>query len=247
MSDDNYNILNVVDSLEDYKITKKNIFNVPHKIIAIGRSGSGKSGVLVNLYGRAMYYKNNFKGDNIFIFSVSARTDDKLKALIALKDIPESNIFSDQFNSDELEAVYDTIKSNFIEDQAEGIKPVHSLIILDDLAYSNDLKGYDKKTNIINKVFMNGRHINASVFLTTQKASLVGTGPRANADGAILFGQLPKKELDVVSEDFNHLPRKQDFTDMYLKHTPTRHDFLVINYHNKNGIYQDKNFKNIKF
>lgn len=242
-----YNILNVVDSLEDYKIKKDKIFNVPHKIIAIGRSGSGKSGLLVNLYGRGMYYKHDFKGDNIYIFSVSAKTDDKIKALISLKDIPESNIFSDEFNPDELEAVYETIKDNFIEDKEDGKNPEHCLIILDDLAYSNDLKGYDKKSNIINKVFMNGRHVNTSVYLTTQKASLIGTGVRCNADGCILFGQLTKKELDVIAEDFNHLPKKQDFTDMYLKNTPTRHDFMVVNYHNKGGLYQDNKFNTIPF
>lgn len=240
--EEEYDILQVKDRLENYKKKKSPLFDLPTSLCMIGKSGSGKTQVLINLISRKKYYKNDFKPENIYLFSVSANTDDKLQAMIQMNNIPEENIFSNTFDLEELRIVYEYIKDNYLEAINNGEEPEHTLLILDDLAYSGDLLGYDKD-NILNQVFMNGRHCLCSCILTSQKASLIGTGMRSNAKGVIMFGMLPQKELDLLANDFNHLESKKDFFKLYHKATPSRHDFLVVNYGNKEGIYQNKNFK----
>ena len=65
-------------------------------VVFSGRSGSGKSNLMVNLLTRNQFYKGYF--DLIFLFSPTARSDD----LPLYLKLPDKRIFTD-FNSDALE------------------------------------------------------------------------------------------------------------------------------------------------
>ena len=53
-------------------------------------------------------------------------------------------------------------QANRQKDIEEGDKPKHTLVILDDLAFSGALKD-STKHSVVNKIFCNSRHINMSL------------------------------------------------------------------------------------
>ena len=64
--------------------------------------------------------------------------------------------------------------------------------------------------------------------------------------GTILFNT-SQKELELIAEDFNYLPKKAQFIQMFRDVTrEKKNSFLVVNFSNKgNEMYLDSNFEPI--
>lgn len=241
------NIYRVKDKKEKYYTKKGLLFDLPMKLLIIGKSQySGKSSCIVNLLLQddTRLYKNDFKGDDIYIFSGSIKTDNKIKMLIKNYDIPEENLFNDKDDIDEtLEAIYDLTEEEYNEAIENGEKPKNTLIILDDMAFGGDLK--KKNNGMINKVFCNGRHINLSIIATAQKYSQLHTTQRENCSGVILF-DCSDKQLETIVEDHNIFDKKATFKKMFRERTKEPYSFMVINYsNNKKDRFLSMNFEPI--
>jgi hypothetical protein len=225
-------IYKVKDKSEKNYVAKGDMFDLPMRLLIVGKSFlSGKTNLLTNLLLQddSRLYKDNFKGENIYIFSGSLGTDKKLKTIIRQLDIPESNLFN-EFDEDTLEALLDITKDNYDESMEEGEKPEMNLFILDDLSYGGHLKKH--KNGAIAKLFCNGRHFLASVILTSQKYTDILPTCRENASGVILF-KCSDRQLDTISEDHNYLTQgKKQFKIMFREATTEPHAFLVVNYSN---------------
>jgi hypothetical protein len=233
-------IYKVKDNADTYYTDKDVIFNVPFRLLIVGKSQlSGKSNIVINLLIRPEFYGKDFEGENIYIVSPSIRSDEKLKKLIEVKEIPEQNLF-EEYDEETLKILYELIETNYNEAVANKEKPKNTLILFDDTSYTGDLKS--KKYGIINKIFSNGRHILFSVIVTAQKYSDILTGARENANGAIFFN-CSNKQLELIESDHNYLGNKKQFMSMFRKVMTDKHSFLVVNYTNsKEQRYQDKNF-----
>tara|TARA_R110002124_G_scaffold175519_5_gene343308 strand:+ start:860 stop:1618 length:759 start_codon:yes stop_codon:yes gene_type:complete len=237
-----YNILKCKDRAEKYYTDKgQQLFNIPFKIGLIGASQrSGKTTIALNLLARKEYYLNDFEGSNMFIFSPSITNDDKLTNLIKAKKIPPENLFT-SYSEEVLEEVYELIKEEY-EDKIENKKcPNNYLIYFDDLGFSGDLRGH---YNMIDKVVMNGRHLNISSIFAIQDNFQLSKQTRSNLSGLIVFS-LSLKNLESVIEEHNYLDNKKAFVKMFRKITNAGagHNFLVINYSNDfNNRYLDSNF-----
>jgi len=229
------------DHSDSYTIKKKDIFNLPMRVISIGRSGCGKSSLLGNLLLKPEFYRNDFKPENIFIFSGSLKGDNKLQTMIQTLDIPESNLF-DKWDEEGANLIYDMLVDDFNEAQSNKETPNQSIFILDDLSYTNQLKA-SKKNSILDKIYCNGRKFLISCITTSQKFSSINTQCRENVSGAILFS-CSNKQLDLIEQDYNYLSNKKSFQDLLRKNTQNRHDFLVIDF-SKDKIYRNMEFKNI--
>ena len=235
-----YNILKCKDCAEKHYTNKgKQLFNIPFKLGVIGASQrSGKTNIIVNLLGRPEFYLNDFKGSNIFIFSPSITNDNKLKNLIKAKKIPEENTFS-TYSEEVLGEVYKLIKEEYEEKIEEKKKPNDYLIYFDDLGFSGDLKGH---YNMIDKVVMNGRHLNISSIFAIQDNFQLSKQTRSNLSGLIVFS-LSLKNLESIIEEHNYLDNKKQFIKMFRKVTNKKHSFIVINYSNETeNRYLDSNF-----
>lgn len=233
-------IYKVKDEAETYYTKKDLIFDVPMRLLIVGKSQlSGKSNILVNLLLRNEFYMNDYIGENIFIVSPSITNDDKLKKLIKVKDIPEENLFI-EYDEDVLKELYKVLQDEYEEAKANKDKPQNKLIIFDDMSYAGALKA--KQHGIINKMFSNGRHINLSIITTAQKYSDLLTSSRENCNGAIFFN-CSNKQLELIEADHNYLGSKKEFMNMFRKVMDEKHSFLVVNYTNpKEQRYLDKNF-----
>ena len=234
-----YDILKVRDKSDGYYTKMDRVFDLPMRVLINGPSQrSGKTTVVLNLLLRNEFYMKQFKGDNIYVIS-NNRLDNKLKILAEVKDIPEGNTFA--YDEDKLEVLYEMLEEDFEERVADGKKPEPICMVFDDVAYSGDLK--NKAAGIISKILLNGRHVNISSIFTTQKFSLVSTAVRTNVTGAILFSTT-QKEVELQADDFNFLPKKQDYINMFREVTKEKNSFMVVNLTNPaETMYLDSKFE----
>ena len=100
-------VLKEIDKTDKLVINVSRLFSVPARLLLIGKSGHGKSNLLVGLLLNKNYgYDKIFDGDRIFLFAPSPYADEKLKIIIEEKSIPDSNVF-DEYSDELLLEVYD--------------------------------------------------------------------------------------------------------------------------------------------
>jgi hypothetical protein len=236
-------IYRMIDKTDKFIKKKAPLFDLPFRLLLVGKSGMGKTSLIGNLLLRNDMYRRDFHPENIFIFSGSLDGDQKLKTLISELEIPNSNLF-DSYDETALEVIYDTIVDRFNEDLDEKKKPSQSLIILDDLSFTGRLASVAKKDDQLNRLFSNGRKYLISTLVTSQKYTQLSTCCRENATGLIL-GQMSNKQLDLVEADVNFLKNKKEFQKMFRDETPSKHDFMIVNF-SIPSLYQTKEFKAIE-
>lgn len=232
-----YSILKVKDKTDSYYTHLKDIFDIPFRLIIVGKSFlSGKSTVILNLLLRDNFYKDHFKGENIYIIS-NNKMDNKMRILKTEKDIDPSHFM--EFSEENLEMIYEEVEEKVLEAVADGKKPPNSIVIVDDCAQA--LK--EKMNGTLSRIATQGRHINMSLIVTSQKWSLLPTVLRCNASGAILFGN-SAKEVDAMADDLNYLDSKKEFVKMFRKATSGKNQFMAVSFSN-DEIYLDSQFKPI--
>ena len=235
----------MIDKTDKFTIQKDNIFNLPMRLLIIGNTGMGKSSILGNLLLKKEFYRGDWKPENIFIFSGSLKGDAKLNIIKKELDIPEGNLF-DEYNNEIGHMIYDELVDDYNEAINNNTKPNHSLIIFDDLGFTNLQKG-KKNNDIMDKILCNGRKFLISTITLNQKLTQLSTNAREQCSGCIL-GKSTNKQLDLVADDFNYLngkKNKQRFLDMVKTNTKGKHNFIVFNFSNGNNIYQNERFENI--
>lgn len=235
-------IMKMIDKGDSFTTIKDDIPNLPFRMVLIGKTGAGKSGVLGNLLLRPSFYKNDFKPENIFIFSGSLEGDLKLKTIINQLEIPEENLF-DNFDEEIGNEIYDTLVENFNEKVENNERPKNSLFVFDDLGFTN-LQNKNKKNSILDRLFSNGRKYLISTMTLNQRVSQLNTNAREQAD-AILLWKSSTSSIELLERSFNYLPDKKQFFKMIRDNTQDNHDFIVIDMKDKH-IYKDKNFKPIE-
>lgn len=235
-------ILQMRDKTDKYTTKKDKIFDLPMRLVVCGSSGMGKTNLAIgNFLLRDSFYRKDFKGENVFLFTGSS-SEQKLQTVIEQLDIPKSNIFPD-YDERALEAIYDMLVDDYNEAIEDHKRPENSLIILDDLGFKN-LFNKARKNNQVDRLFTNGRKYNISVILILQRWSMCSTNVRSNCSGAIV-GQITNKELELLERDMNYLDSKKKFFKMFREQTNgDKHSFMVFNL-SKPDIYQDKNFETI--
>ena len=234
-------ILKVKDKDEKYYIKKDKMSSLPARILIIGKSQlSGKTNLLINLLCREgkNFYKDDFKGENIYLVSTSIGTDDKLDKLINFKEIPDENLVNG-YDEETLKEIYHEVEQKHKEEPKD-----HFLIILDDVSFSGGLKA--KLNGIISRIFSNGRHINLSCILTSQKYTDVLPSARENMTQLFAF-QCSNKQLDLITDDVNYLSDNKTFKKMFRSVMTTKHAFFVVNFFKGvHEMYMNEKFEVIK-
>tara|TARA_R110000803_G_scaffold63758_1_gene124477 strand:- start:54 stop:788 length:735 start_codon:yes stop_codon:yes gene_type:complete len=235
-----YKILRMRDSSEKHYTKKKRIFDIPFRLLVVGKSHlSGKTNLLGNLLLRPEYYYGDFKGENIYIISPSS-SDPKLQTIRDKLEIPQSN-FIPQYDEMLLDGIINIIKDEYNEAIEDKKTPNNTLIVFDDMSFGGALL---KRHSNIQRIFCNMRHYNCSCIITTQSYIDLLTACRENASGCYLFA-CSDRQLDSITDDHSYIPKKQ-FRKMFRDITRDKHSYLAINYSNDaNERYLDSDLKPI--
>ena len=220
------NMLKVKDHNEKYYRKNGILIDYPASVIIAGKSMiSGKSNLLTNILLRPQFkFEKTFTdGDNIYIVSPSMKTDAKLQVIKRQLDIPDHNIL-EEYDEEVLTEVYKQIEENFIEDPN-----THSCIIFDDMSFSGSFKKH--RFGILAKMMQNMRHINGSIFITTQTYVDISLNLRSNAQVMILFGT-SDKIIDTISDENAFGVNKKQFKKMFIEATRRKYSYMVINFQN---------------
>tara|TARA_R110002020_G_scaffold99241_1_gene235669 strand:+ start:287 stop:1036 length:750 start_codon:yes stop_codon:yes gene_type:complete len=236
----NLKVLKVRDKSDNHAVKLPMLFDLPFRLLLIGKSGSGKSNLLINLLANENYpYEKLFNGDRIFIFSPSLKGDQKLLKLIDFKEIPDSNLF-EEYSDELMLELYEEIVEDVSERYQEKEKVEPTLIILDDLSFSGKLAN---RFNALSKVYCNSRKFQVSIITLSQAYTQVAKNIRLQATGMIIFNT-NNKELDTIESENNFLKSKKAFYSMFRSVVIERTDFLIINYSNDSkDLYLDKEFQ----
>lgn len=225
-------------------VDKGQLFNLSLRLLVVGKSGSGKTSAVVGLLLDKRYYKNDFEGQNIYIFSPMIN-DHKMELLVEKKKIPAINIYT-AFDDDVLNALYENLTEEYKNEVLLNKKKVdNKLIILDDLSFDGSLR--NGNYNSVARIIQNGRKHGISVIITAQYMSHILPCCRFNANGLILFN-MNEKELDLVADEQNYSGlSKKKFKEILRNELNEFHDHIIINYTNsrKNGIYLNNNFEKL--
>ena len=221
-------LLPMKDSSDRFKVNKKIVPSLPFRMLVTAKSGGGKSSLLGNILLRDSWYNKDFEGDNIYIFSGSLHSDEKLKTIIEQKEIPSHNLYG-AYDNEVGNGLYDLLVSEFMEFRKDHPKkkPPHSLIIFDDLSFTGDLKNTGKNS-FIERLAANSRKHNISFVILAQKYSQLSCGLRENATAAF-FGEATTKQEELIAADYAYRMKKAEFIQMMDKATDAPFSFLFIN------------------
>ena len=211
--------------------------NTSFFLTIIGKPGSGKTNLLVNMLTNRNIYKRVF--DKVLL--VMPKNSIKSLKNNIFEDLPESQQFN-ELTPD----VFDTIKQfreEFDEVDADTKKKPRSknmLLILDDV--TAQLKEKENQKLLI-ELSTNRRHLKLSIILISQYLRAIPRCVRSQTTNLVYFK--PANELDnnIVRDEYINLP-KDKFNDLMRFVFQNQHDFLFID---KNNESYFKNLNRIIF
>jgi hypothetical protein len=196
----------------------------PSSVLFCGRSGSGKTNLLLNILTRKELLGNYYH--TIIVFSPTAgKYDDTYKAL----NIPEEN-FVEDFSPQSFENLIQVRKDLISEKGIEWVaKNSRVLIVLDDVIANRDF--LQSQTAL--KLFALLRHYLCSIFILIQSYTKVPRALRLNCNATYIF-PASQSEVEILKDEVcpAGLTKKQ-FEKVIEYATSEPYSFLSINNHTK--------------
>lgn len=169
----------------------------PFVYLVVGRKGSGKTSLLLNLLNSPDAFQKRF--NNIFLFSKTAENDDKLKKLV--DELKDDNKFYDKLTDDDINEVLDKIKKfNKEYKEKHTKKKPENLILFDDVLDSLPLS--IEKNSALNKLIVGHRHYKTSIIISVQKFSAINRLIRNNSDCITYFTNQNKLENKAFQDEY---------------------------------------------
>ena len=217
--------------------------SVPFRVIAAGRSGSGKTSALYSAV--TDHYRGCFS--KIIIISRTARLD---HSYVQLREWAEKHLKQDntekQFvftgmEEDKLMEIFKeqealVAKEKLHRKEQHSKEPLSSILwIVDDMTDSPALR--PRNESVLNKLYTTGRHSGQAIWTSVHALSAVSPLIRKNASCLVIFKISNAKEYDMLREEYSHLVGKEEFDAIYQlavgKGAPP-YSFLTILPHEQN-------------
>lgn len=211
------------------------ILPFPFSLIMSGRSGSGKTNVLINLTTKDSFYGRYFH--YILVFSPTADIDDLYKEL----KLPKENLKT-KFDPSDLERIIEIRKKQIEKDGIDAVaKGSRLLIIFDDTIANQDFL----KSKEALQMFTLLRHYLCSIIILTQKYNKIPPAQRDNANGIIIFPSNAHEVALIKDELCPPFLTKKEFAKVVDYATDEQYSFLFINNKADNEHRYRKNFNEI--
>lgn len=208
----------------------------PFSMMISGRSGSGKTNLLMNLLSKKEFLKGYFH--YIIVYSPTAGTyDDSYNIL----NLPPEN-FKNDFNENDLEQLIQSRKKLIKDKGVEWVvKNSRVLIILDDVIANRDFLNSPQAL----KMFALLRHYQVAVIVLMQSYNKLPRALRINANAVAIFPS-SQSEIEVLIDEVTPSGiKKREFEKVIDYCTSGRYDFLYINNHADPGKRIRKNLDEI--
>lgn len=203
----------------------------PVSYLIIGRKGSGKSTMLLNLLKRksSPYYK---AFDNVFLISPTARKDPKFDKLV--NELAREDKFFEELDETIIDSIMKRVENFNTQFKEEYPKSEpRNLLILDDCIHS--LPTSTTKSTI-NALYTNQRHYKLSVITCSQQLLKVNRLIRTNADMMSFFPTDNKKEFECICDEWNIDPKF--FKEIYDYATDKDNSFLHMVFGRRPQFYK---------
>lgn len=205
--------------LDNYALTS--LMNKSFSCLILGKSGSGKTSLLVQLLSSVHLYHKVFHRVYAFIPETSADSIDTNDNVF--NKIPEEQIHSD-LTIDKLTAVYKEISSNRDKD-------MKSLLIFDDV--QQEFKDGSAMQRLLLKMINNRRHLRLSLIFVAQTYKAVPRPCRLAMTDMFCF-RLSKADMDDIHVEHVDGISDDDWKDMMILYTnrnkdPESHVFIYFN------------------
>lgn len=208
----------------------------PFSMMISGRSGSGKTNVLLNILTKNNMYNKYFHYTVVYS-PTAGKYDDMYKVL----KLPEEN-FKNDFSAEDLNNLIESRKQLIDKKGIEWVvKNSRVLIILDDVIANRDFLNSPEAL----KMFALLRHYQVAIIVLMQSYNKLPRALRINSNATIVFPST-QSEVEVLLDEItpSGLSKKQ-FTKVIEYCTDGRYDFLYINNHAEPDKRIRKNFDEV--
>ena len=189
---------------------------VPCTGIFLGPSKSGKTVALISLI--LEQYRGVF--ERIYIFSPSINVDDGW--------IPVKKYIEEDWDEAALRRIIQQQRKITETSKKLEMKKLYQvLIILDDLA---DMPQLHKPNGALDTLFIRGRRMRISTWVSSQKLRLISAAVRVNQQFLCCWRLRNQHELDAVVEELSALLPKEQLYQLYEQATREPYSFLFVYY-----------------
>jgi len=216
------------------KLAEQGIFpEYPYYMLLVGRSNSGKTMCLQNLFREEHLYKDYFH--EIIYFSPNGKTE---KLVLELK-LPPENIITEIDEGEKLQMIVDAQDETVEEKGKEWVlKNQRVAIIFDDIiTYKKFLR-----SNVFTFCATGGRHIGIACFLLSQYYKAIPVTVRTNARAIIYFPSCESENDKFAEENAGVGLSKAEMKNIIHFATKVKHEFLFVNHDQEIGKKFSKNF-----
>jgi hypothetical protein len=208
----------------------------PFSLMVSGRSGSGKTNILINILTNEHLLKNYFHYTVVFS-PTAGKYDDSYKPL----NLP-SESFKTDFSADDLNILIENRKKLIDKKGIEWVvKNSRVLLIMDDIIANRDFLNSPEAL----KMFALLRHYQCSIIVLMQSYNKLPRALRINANATIVLPST-QSEVEVLLDEICPAGiSKKEFQQVIEYCTAGKHDFLYINRHAERGEQIRKNLTEI--
>ena len=198
----------------------------PFSMMLSGRSGSGKTNLMINLMTKKQFYGNYFH--HIIVCSPTAgKYDDSYNQM----KLPDENFITD-FTPEFLNNIIETRKKEIDKDGIEKVaKTSRVCLILDDIIANREFLNSQESL----KLFALLRHYLCSVIVMMQSYTKLPRALRLNCNAVMVFPCLQSETEVLIKEVCPNGIRPRDFEKVIDFCTEGTYDFLYINNHEKDS------------
>lgn len=177
-------------------IVEEPLLHRPCVYLIIGGIGSGKSNLVANILNIPVKqggYRKFFS--KIFVISPSMKQEKGKFSKLVEETEREGNFYT-SLNNNTLKDIMEKLE----EFNDETDYKENSLLLLDDCLAELPKSQTHPKNALLHKIICNARHLNLSVWITSQKLKCINTITRCNAQMVSMFSAVPKEREDFCTE-----------------------------------------------